>query len=93
MDDKSLRNLPMILVADHLFVVVFLQLFRKKNSIFVPEIGIRIYLFTFFVVVAVYLFIFLLIYYLVFWRNKNEPPHGYPQTSFSLQYFYIFLIF
>ena len=50
--------------------------FRKKNSIFVPEIGMEIYLLTFFVV-AVYLFIFfLLVYYLVFGGTKMSLSMG-----------------
>ena len=85
----------MILVADHLFVVLFCNYSEKKNSIFVPEIGTKIYLLTFFVV-AVYLFIFLLVYYLVFGGTKmslSMRVYGYPLTSFSLHYFYIFFIF
>ena len=47
---------------------------KKKNSIFVPEIGMEIYLLTFFVV-AVYLY-FLLVYYLVFGGTKMSLSMG-----------------
>jgi len=84
----------MILVADHLFVVVFLQLFRKKKQHFRSRNWDNKFIYLPFLLLLLFIYLFfLLIYYLVFWRNKNEPPHGYPQTSFSLQYFYIFLIF
>ena len=52
----------------------FIVFRKKKNSIFVREIGMEIYLLTFFVV-AVYLF-FLLVYYLVFGETKMSLSMG-----------------